>query len=428
MNWLLHPIRDYVEQVNRADLRSMAAPQPLVAALGSMIGLMLVCRYVPAIHAVTGIHSVLWPCVMIACGGVCTFLMGRAYPERPGRAALFSFLDTSLYGGALVLAGLSSTTPVRYAVEGIYVLGVVYWSLSVPFSLLFAASVFLVPLALAIGAGADAGTWVLLMGSCGAFLFTSLAMRARDARRSRSGRSEELFKRVNAVMLAQTEEALKARRVRISSALHELKRGLVPAAWNLDHVAASGMLSEEHRRVVVETKAGIENTASTIQGILATLEIDEVETSSFVVRELLESVRNEEGLRDRDGLRIRESHADVRVRGTMEAIRLVVGNLVENAFEAGARNVIVSAAAPEDRDGCVISVEDDGRGLPQPVQDKLFEPFNTLGKHGGVGLGLYLSKQLAGLSRGDLTLLRTDGSGTVFEIFLVPSESESEEE
>jgi signal transduction histidine kinase len=422
MNWLLHPIRDYVDQVNRADLRDMGAPLPLVATVCSGVGLILICRYVPSIHSVMGLHGILWPCVMIACAGVCSFLMGRYHGRRPGLSALFSFLDTALYGGTLVLLALSARPPARYAIEGIFVLAVVYWSLKVPISLIFAVDVFLVPCAMALGKDADAGSWVLLAGSFGYFVFASTVTRRLDARRRRSGRSEELFRRVDAVMKAQTDQAFKARRVRVASALHEIRRGLVPAAWNLDHVAARGTLSEEHRRVIAEAKAGIEGTAATIQDILTNMETDRAETGSFLVQELLEGLRGDEGMRSMGGLEIRESLPNMRVHGVVEAIRLVVGNLVENAFEAGARHVVVSTSPPEDRDGCVIAVEDDGPGLPRPVQDKLFEPFNTLGKHGGIGLGLYLSKQLAGLSGGDLALVKTDDSGTVFEIFLASQE------
>jgi signal transduction histidine kinase len=68
-------------------------------------------------------------------------------------------------------------------------------------------------------------------------------------------------------------------------------------------------------------------------------------------------------------------------------------NLIANALEAmptGGKLRIVGRKA---RDRVLIDLEDTGPGIPRGIRDRLFEPFVTAGKPGGLGLGLALSRQ-----------------------------------
>lgn len=66
-------------------------------------------------------------------------------------------------------------------------------------------------------------------------------------------------------------------------------------------------------------------------------------------------------------------------------------------------------------------VEDTGPGIPEAMQQRVFEPFvqGDLGlskKYGGTGLGLSICSQLAGLMGGSITLKSTVGVGTTFNM------------
>ncbi|MBI1332252.1 MAG: response regulator [Armatimonadetes bacterium] len=69
-------------------------------------------------------------------------------------------------------------------------------------------------------------------------------------------------------------------------------------------------------------------------------------------------------------------------------------------------------------------VTDTGRGISEEDQAKLFVPFERLSNrnHDGVGLGLALSKQLADMMSGRLSLIRSDSSGTAFAVDLLKAD------
>jgi PAS domain S-box-containing protein len=105
----------------------------------------------------------------------------------------------------------------------------------------------------------------------------------------------------------------------------------------------------------------------------------------------------------------------------------IVLNLVSNAVkftpEGGA--VTVSCAL---RDGAAtIEVRDTGPGIPEDMQDAIFDPFVQLGRsltstQEGAGLGLAISRDLARAMRGDVTVQSTPGEGATFTLRLPPSQ------
>ena len=112
----------------------------------------------------------------------------------------------------------------------------------------------------------------------------------------------------------------------------------------------------------------------------------------------------------------------VYVRADRQRLVQVLLNLLSNAIKYGREGGQVIAGAAV-RDGAVeIDVIDDGPGLDERQQERLFQPFERLGAERshvqGTGLGLALSRQLTVAMGGSLSLSSTSGEGATFTVRL----------
>ncbi|MBL0967744.1 MAG: HAMP domain-containing histidine kinase [Brevundimonas sp.] len=101
-------------------------------------------------------------------------------------------------------------------------------------------------------------------------------------------------------------------------------------------------------------------------------------------------------------------------------LEMVVSTLLENSRQAGAQRVVASAR--EDGDCVVLSLSDDGPGIPEADRLRIFEPFfTTRREQGGAGLGLSIARALLAASKASLELGAAE-RGTVFEMRLPVAE------
>ncbi len=96
-------------------------------------------------------------------------------------------------------------------------------------------------------------------------------------------------------------------------------------------------------------------------------------------------------------------------------------NLITNALDAMPHGGQIRIGARIAEHCVFIDVEDTGPGIPDAIRDRLFEPFVTLGKDRGLGLGLTLSRQTVLDHGGDLRLEPADGARFVIRLPLKPS-------
>jgi signal transduction histidine kinase len=100
-------------------------------------------------------------------------------------------------------------------------------------------------------------------------------------------------------------------------------------------------------------------------------------------------------------------------------IKQALINLVENALAATPASGTVTLGARRAGPDLVLAVVDDGRGIDEATQKKLFTPFFTT-KEKGSGLGLALVRRLARDHGGDARLTSAPGHGTRVELTLRP--------
>jgi signal transduction histidine kinase len=94
-------------------------------------------------------------------------------------------------------------------------------------------------------------------------------------------------------------------------------------------------------------------------------------------------------------------------------------NLLLNACESVIpESGSVNVGLREVHNGVEIRVSDSGRGIPELIQGRLFEPFVSLGKENGTGLGLTVVQKIVQDHGGDVAVEKTSSSGTVFRVLL----------
>jgi signal transduction histidine kinase len=120
--------------------------------------------------------------------------------------------------------------------------------------------------------------------------------------------------------------------------------------------------------------------------------------------------------------RVNTADAPPELRTDSVKLRTILRNLVTNAAKFTAAGTITVCIFQEDH-AVRFSVEDTGPGIRGEHAELIFEPFRQLDSsstrvHGGIGLGLALSRKYARLLGGDLTLVSTPGTGSTFTLDL----------
>jgi signal transduction histidine kinase len=113
-----------------------------------------------------------------------------------------------------------------------------------------------------------------------------------------------------------------------------------------------------------------------------------------------------------------------------EMVRQVLVNLCDNsALALGAGKGSVTFSLGSEGEWTVLTVADDGPGVPPAIQPRLFEPYVTSRRVGeGMGLGLAISRKILLDHGGDLELLAERERGAVFRLLFPRLAERAEEE
>ncbi len=108
-------------------------------------------------------------------------------------------------------------------------------------------------------------------------------------------------------------------------------------------------------------------------------------------------------------------------------IEQVLSNLISNAHRFAGRggNIRVSLASEDDH--FEITVDDDGPGIPSEDQDRIFDKFYVVADGrgmAGVGLGLYIARQLVQLHQGRIWVESVPGQGSSFHVAIPKNRDE----
>jgi len=114
-------------------------------------------------------------------------------------------------------------------------------------------------------------------------------------------------------------------------------------------------------------------------------------------------------------------------RGDPDRVRQIIRILLDNALTHTPEGTEVTVTTYSENRRAELTVADEGEGIPQRVQNRIFERFYTADSAGGSGLGLAIASELAQRMRGRINLSssRSRRSFTAFTLDLPQARQES---
>lgn len=223
------------------------------------------------------------------------------------------------------------------------------------------------------------------------------------------------------------------RRDFVANVSHELKTPVGALSLLAEGVLDAADDPEAVRRFAHLMRSEGERLATLVSRIieLSRLQDDEVigDAAPVPIDELLERCLAENAVEAAGhGVALQQGgEGGLAVHGNEEQLALAVGNLVANAvsYSSQGSRVAVSAHAVADR--VEVSVADEGIGIPEEEQARIFERFYRLDparqrSTGGTGLGLSIVKHVAASHGGDVRVQSAPGLGSTFVLSL-PAEA-----
>jgi len=220
-------------------------------------------------------------------------------------------------------------------------------------------------------------------------------------------------------MAAELAETDRVRRDLVANVSHELRTPITALQAVLENLVDG--VSEPDPETFRTMLAQVERLGRLVRQLLDLSRLESgavpLERTEFRVEPLLAHAVREQQLHDPDiDVWVSVESPDLTADGDPERVHQVVANLLENAVRHTPRGGTVEVRARRAPDGVTIEVIDEGPGIPDSEQRRIFERFYRADSarastDGGAGLGLAIAQWIVDLHGGDIHPERRDPHG-----------------
>lgn len=228
----------------------------------------------------------------------------------------------------------------------------------------------------------------------------------------------------NSLLFRSTQKAVRARDEFLSIASHELKTPITSLKMQLQMLERK----KESELIIKPIKNSIKQVDRLTLLVNDLLDVSKFESGrmsynfnkfslSQMVKEVVENLRNTAGSAAEISLQVEK---EIEIMGDHYRLEQVVVNLLNNALKYGDdKPVLISLS--ENQGEVLISVKDQGKGVPLEFQKKIFDKFER-GRQdsniSGLGLGLFISKEIVLAHEGRIEVESSSANGSSFNVYL----------
>ena len=249
--------------------------------------------------------------------------------------------------------------------------------------------------------------------------------------------AEELARRAavaieNARLYQEAQQALRHRDQFLSIAAHELKTPLTALLGNTQliqrRIARTHTFTERDQRVLQVINQQSQRLSRMVEALLDISRIRggtlSIERTSVDLSALAERLVDEvQPSLERHSIEIHIPNSPVMVTGDALRLEQVFQNIIQNAIKYTPQGGKIALEITREGDQACVAVTDPGIGIPSKALPNLFRQFyragNAQSHHiAGMGLGLYVVREIVALHDGRVEVESTEGEGSTFLVYL----------
>ena len=221
------------------------------------------------------------------------------------------------------------------------------------------------------------------------------------------------------------ESALAAQRRFVADASHELRTPLTTIRGNAGLLAHGPDLEPKVREAATRDIASeTERMSRMVEQLLTLAQADagqQLQLTPTQLRPILDEICRQAQVAHGDRKFGRTGLTDAMVDGDEDALRQLVWILVDNATKFTSEGGCIEIGLQRQDTDAVLTVADDGAGIPDADLDRIFERFyqaDASRSSGGAGLGLAIARWIVEQHHGTIRAQNNDGPGATFTVRL----------
>jgi len=228
-------------------------------------------------------------------------------------------------------------------------------------------------------------------------------------------------------LMEELEQAFILQKTFVANASHELRTPVTRIMMNAELALSKERDQAAYQKVIISMLEDAEKMEHIITGLvaLAKMDLDLINSQLAPIKldDLLAKIQTEWKMQKGLDLNIiyqKPINTKPEILANATLLQIALDNIISNAFKFS-NNQEVNIQVETRKNHVFIHIIDRGQGISVDDQADIFNPFYTRAKeHGqhGEGMGLYMSKKIIDLLKGEITVKNPDQGGCAFTVSL----------